>query len=153
MMGKFPDAGYGLCTIPPLVERPFPIRLLPREAYRHHYFRSPIFHRAPLSSIIARSAWEAVGGFAPERMTGDMDMWHRLSKMFPVVLMPPGIIWYREHPEQEAVKQRQDEIYWSLRYQAITQRALVDPDVPLTPQERKEIARQFAATTGAVPHG
>lgn len=140
---RFPEAGYGLCSFPALRDQPYPVCLSPREAYRRHYFESSLFHRAPLSSLIARSAFEAVGGFSPERMSGDMDMWHRLSKRFPVVLMSEGVVWYRAHDEQEATIHAAQREFWALRYQAITEQAILDPDVPLTAAERQSIARRM----------
>ena len=142
-MERFPEAGYGLCSFPALRDQPYPLCFSPREAYRHHYFESSLFHRAPLSAIILRSAWEAVGGFPAERMTSDMGMWHRLSKRYPVVLMADGVVWYRAHSEQEVGDIAARPGYWGLRYQAITEQALLDPDVPLTVAERQSIARRL----------
>jgi glycosyltransferase involved in cell wall biosynthesis len=147
-MAKFPDAGYGLCCFQQLREQPYPLCLSPQEAYRCHYFEktvSPqIFNRAPLASIIAKSAWEAVGGFSLKRMTGDTDMWHRLSKQFSVVLMQGGVVWYRVHDQQESSELATDSDFWGPRYQQITLRALHDPDVPLTSAERAQIARRMS---------
>ena len=142
-MERFPEAGYGLCSFPTLRDQPYPVCLSPREAYRRHYFESSLFHRSPLSAIILRSAWEAVGGFPAERMTSDMGMWHRLSKRYPVVLMADGVVWYRAHGEQEVTVHAQQPHFWALRYQAISERAILDPDVPLTVAERQSIARRL----------
>lgn len=144
MMEQFPEAGYGLCSIDPHPDAPFPIQFTPREAYLYHFFKASIFHKAPLSSILRRSAWQAIGGFSPQRMTGDLDMWYRLSVKFPVVLMPQGIVWYRQHSEQESVDLRKSQIEWKLRYEAITQRILDDFEVPLALNERNQIALRLA---------
>lgn len=145
MMGKYPDAGYGLCSIYQFNERPFPFELSPREAYLEHYFGRPLFHKAPLSAIIRKSAWEAVGGFSPTRMTSDMDMWHRLSIRYPVVLMPLGIVWYRIHAEQEVADKRANEVDYHVRYEEIVKRMLANPDVPLTTDEKEKIRNRFAS--------
>jgi glycosyltransferase involved in cell wall biosynthesis len=101
MMEQFPEAGFGLCSLEQDIARPFPFQLDPRAAYQYHYQGPGLFHKAPLSAIIRKSAFDQVGGFAPIRMAGDFEMWHRLGQQFPVVLMPQGIVWYREHGEQE----------------------------------------------------
>jgi len=101
MMEQFPDAGFGLCSLEQDVTRPFPFQLDPRAAYEYHYKGPGLFHKAPLSAIIKKSAFDQVKGFAPIRMAGDFEMWHRLGQQFPVVLMPQGMVWYREHGEQE----------------------------------------------------
>ena len=144
-MAQFPHAGYGLATFSPLLDRPYPICLSPREAYRRHYFEESIFHVGPLAAIVARSALTAVGGFASERMTSDIDMWHRLSTKFSVVLMGGGIVWYRRHDGQELADVPKRADYWHFRYQAITERVLLDPEVPLTAGERAKIAMRLVS--------
>jgi glycosyltransferase involved in cell wall biosynthesis len=98
---SFKEAGWGLCSIEQNIDRPFPFQLSPAEAYAYHYEGPGLFHKAPLSAIIKKSCFDAVGGFSPIRMAGDFDMWHRLAQLYPVVLMPHGIVWYRKHSEQE----------------------------------------------------
>lgn len=102
MMEKFPKAGYGICSKVQNSNTLYPIELVPEEAYRFHYFKqNTIFNRAPLSAIINREVFNAVGGFSGKRMVGDFEMWHKLSLSYPVVLMPQGLTWYRTHTEQE----------------------------------------------------
>lgn len=107
-MEQFPEAGYGLCSLDQDKGQVFPFQLSPFEAYHRHYFEQPLFHKAPLSSIIKKEAFDKVGGFTGKRMLGDFEMWHLLSQKFPVVLMPHGIVWYRIHEEQEMNLHRSD---------------------------------------------
>ncbi len=101
MMEQFPEAGWGLCSLDQYRGRPFPFELSPREAYEYNYSGPGLFHKAPLSSIIRREVFEKEKGFSSLRMVGDFEMWHRLALRYKVVLMPQGIVWYREHGEQE----------------------------------------------------
>ena len=55
-MEQFPDAGYGLCSLPQDKLSIFPFELSPEKAYYRHYFEQPLFHKAPLSSIIKKTA-------------------------------------------------------------------------------------------------
>ena len=105
MMERFPECGWGLCSLKQDFERPFPFFLTNREAYEYNYLGPGLFHKAPLSSIIRRDVFEAVGGFSPIRMVGDHEMWHKLALKYKVLLMPEGIVWNREHDAQE-VKSR-----------------------------------------------
>ena len=108
-MEQFPGAGYGLCSLPQDRQRIYPFALTPEQAYRRHYIEDKwIFHKAPLSSIIKRSAFEAVGGFPVEKQTSDFVMWNILSRKFPVVLMPHGIVWYRIHENQQYQEVREN---------------------------------------------
>lgn len=101
MMEQFPEAGYGLCSLPQNINSPFPILMSSVEAYSYHYNGPGLFHKAPLSSIIRTDVFREAGGFGNIRMAGDFEMWHRLSQKYPVLLMPEGVVWYREHDAQE----------------------------------------------------
>ncbi|NII24094.1 glycosyltransferase family 2 protein [Pseudoflavitalea sp. X16] len=127
MMEQFPEAGWGLCSLDQFLEKPFPFLLSPAEAYLYNYKGPGLFHKAPLSSIIRKDVFEAIGGFNPIRMAGDFEMWHRLAQRYPVLLMPHGIVWYREHGEQEVNHYRQH----IKIYEEIKIRYLRDENIPL----------------------
>lgn len=127
MMEQFPAAGWGLCSLDQDVRGPFPLLLSSREAYEYHYAGPGLFHKAPLSAVIRRSVFEAVGGFSPQRMSGDYEMWHRLALHAPVLLMPQGIVWYREHGEQEIKSYAQ----YAETYEKIALHYLTLPECPL----------------------
>ncbi len=107
-MERFPEAGLGLGSLPQDKFRIFPFMLTPGEAYQRHYFREQLFHKAPLSAIIRKDAFDAAGGFTGRRYLGDFEMWHILAAKYPVVLMQQGVVWYREHEEQEMQHNRTD---------------------------------------------
>ncbi|MEI8054143.1 MAG: glycosyltransferase family 2 protein [Bacteroidota bacterium] len=101
MMEEHPSVGWGLCSMEANKEMIFPIELTPEKAYEYNYLGPGLFKRSPLSSIINREVFNAVGGFMPIRMAGDFEMWHRLSLQYNVLLMPQGFVWYRVHDAQE----------------------------------------------------
>lgn len=107
-MERFPEAGFGLSSLPQDKFKMYPFVLSPAEAYKRHYFQQQLFHKAPLSAIILKKAFEEVGGFSGRRYLGDFEMWHVLAARFPVVLMQQGVVWYREHEEQEMQHNRTD---------------------------------------------
>ncbi|HEX4373849.1 MAG TPA: glycosyltransferase family 2 protein [Puia sp.] len=127
MMEKFPNAGWGLCSLEQYIKKPFPFELTPRVAYEYNYFGPGLFHKAPLSSIIKREVFEQSGGFSPIRMAGDFEMWHRLAQQHNVVLMPDGIVWYREHDAQEM----NNYFKFGLLYEQIRAKYLKDDNCPL----------------------
>lgn len=134
-MEKFPDAGWGLCSLMQDEKRIFPFMLTPEEAYQYHYKGPGLFHKAPLSSIIRRDVFEAVGGFKNIRMAGDYEMWHRLAQNYPVVLMQIGLVWYRSHEEQEMA----DAAAYVSVYEKIKISYLRDNKTPLANSVRAEI--------------
>jgi glycosyltransferase involved in cell wall biosynthesis len=114
-MERFPDAGWGLCSLDQDMEKPYPFMLNPSEIFIHHNFKSSLFHKAPLSAIIRSDVFFEVGGFSGKRQISDTEMWHVLSLKHPVVLMPHGMVWYRVHDQQESSQVR-SELQVRLRY-------------------------------------
>lgn len=108
MMERFPDAGWGLCSLEQDENNIFPFVLSKDEIYRYAYLGPGLFHKAPLSSIIKRECFSAIGGFSGKQHLGDFELWHLLSIKYPIVLMPHGIVWHRIHDEQESVSNRTD---------------------------------------------
>ena len=145
-MNCFPGAGYGLCSLEQDEHRPFPFQLSSAEAYRRHYFGPPLFHKAPLSSIISRRAFEDVGGFSGRRMIGDFEMWHRLSARFPVVLMGGGVVWHRIHDVQESSFYRRNPTQAIALAWDVTREQLSAPGCPLSAAEVAIVSRRMQRT-------
>ncbi len=138
-MEQFPDAAYGLCSLPQDNDRIYPFLLSPEEAYYRHYFTNKwIFHKAPLSSIIKKEIFDAVGGFSGKRMVGDFEMWNILSRKYNVLLMPAGIVWYREHQEGEMQFAREN-TFQMFEYRLTEFEMLNHSECPL-PQREKSLA-------------
>jgi len=142
-MEQFPTAGYGLCSLDQDTKEPFPFMLTPQKAYLRHYFNKPLFHKAPLSAIIKKSAWQDVGQFPENRMVSDSDMWHKLSSRLNVVLMPQGIVWYRDHDEQEVSDIQLNPTYYRIKYEQVVLNSLNNKESPLTPTEKKQIFKRY----------
>jgi glycosyltransferase involved in cell wall biosynthesis len=139
MMEQFPQAGWGLCSLVQIVEKPYPFQLSPRSAYLHNYHTFAIFDKAPLSAIIKKEVFEQVNGFDVSlNMAGDFDMWQKLALSFPVVLMPDGIVWNRVHPGQEMRQFNQ----YLLQYEEVRIKYLRHPNNPLDKSEVKKIFKQ-----------
>jgi len=138
MMERHPGCGWGLCSLPQTERGPFPFVLTPKEAYRYHYMGPGLFHKAPLSSIIKAEVLRAAGGFASERYTGDTEMWHKLAQRYDVLLMPEGMVWYREHDAQESKRNQR----FLRNYEAIYVRYLKSDQCPLDPADVRTIIRK-----------
>ncbi len=99
-MERFPEAGFGLSSIPE-AGRTYPVLLQPRETYLEHFYGFGHFDRAPASAIIKKSAFDQVGGFSGKRMIGDYEMWFKLGRSFPMVKFTRELVWTRHHAGQE----------------------------------------------------
>ncbi|MFB9054539.1 glycosyltransferase family 2 protein [Formosa undariae] len=155
-MEQFPDAGYGLCSLAQDKEKQYPFQLNPEEAYKRHYFEQNLFHKAPLSAIINKSAFNKVGAFSGKQHLGDFEMWHVLSQKFPVVLMPPGIVWYREHDDQQMNDNRTDP-YVPFKYMLIAEDLLNSDKCPLSTLDKEKAFKkvknqQAGAIVSAIKH-
>ena len=138
MMERFPDAGYGLCSLIQDDRRVYPFLLTPEQAYERHFIEKvQLFHKAPLSSIIKRAAYDAVGGFTNPHGEGDYEMWLQLSLQHQVVLMPDGVVWYRVHDEQIDFNRRNDP-FLRFRYFLVTLQYMAK-DCPLSPEQKDRV--------------
>ena len=141
-MEQFPEAGYGLCSIHQDKFKHFPFQLTPEEAYKYHYLQNnKIFYKAPLSSIIKKTVFESVGGFSGKQHVGDFEMWHKLSMKYNVVLMPIGMVWYREHDEQQMNENRTDP-FIPFKYVLLTKSIISDADCPLDQSDKDKVLNQ-----------
>ena len=135
-MEKFPEAGWGLSSLPQDKFRMYPFLLSGEEAYQRHYFEQQLFHKAPLSAILRKDFFDSVGGFSGRRYLGDFEMWHLLANKSPVVLMSQGVVWYREHEEQEMQNNRTD-FTIPFKYVLCSEEMLNRDDCPLNEKDKK----------------
>jgi glycosyltransferase involved in cell wall biosynthesis len=162
-MERFPDAGWGLLNFKPDEYQLYPKQIAPKEAYGMNYLSrntfntQKIFSRAPLSSIIKRDVFEQNNGFHSVRHFGDGDLWNRLGRNYPVVMMQEGLVWYRKHEDQEQKKRKKNFAAKIRTWNNIIEH-LSHPECPLPPEsvrpyirsikrhQRKIIFRSFLKT-------
>lgn len=98
---RFPDAALALSANVIDPETPYPELLSPQEFFRRHFFgRSPI-GVGPSAAIIRRDCFTAVGGFSGRQFVGDTELWLKLAERWPIVLLPPALVWWRRHEGQQ----------------------------------------------------
>ncbi len=104
-MERYPDAAVGLAHSMAEDDSPYPWRLTAEQAYRKHFLGRGCMSCGPTGAIIRRSVFETIGGFRPEwGVLSDSDLWFRIAAVHPIVLLPPGLVWWRRHPGQEFSK-------------------------------------------------
>lgn len=100
-MEKFPEAALALSANVIDPEIPYPEKIESPEFFRRHFFgRSPI-GVGPSAAIIRRECFEAVGGFSGRQFVGDTELWLKLAERWPIVLLPPALVWWRKHEGQQ----------------------------------------------------
>ena len=135
-MEAHPDAVLGLCHSQPEAEQPYPWALTPEQTYRKHFLGRGCLGCGPSGSIIRRDAFMDAGGFRPEwAVLSDTDLWYRLSARNSIVLMPPGLVWWRRHDGQEFSRDQSELVYLQRGYELSIQ-ALRAPECPLAEEQR-----------------
>lgn len=144
IMEEFPQGAVGWAVSQDMA-KPYPYLLSPEEAYRTNFsLNRHIFSKAPLSTIIRADAFKSVGGFVDtEGPRGDYATWLKMAASYPVVLMPDGVIWWREHPEQESQYRLKNQANDISRQYHINLTALEGETCPLTDWERTNIIKQL----------
>lgn len=100
-METHPHAALGLISKNPLPLQPFPILLTPAAAYQKHFFETGILGYGPSGSIIVREVFEKLNGFSGKRYISDLEMWLTMAAAYPVLELPPSLVYWRRHEEQE----------------------------------------------------
>jgi glycosyltransferase involved in cell wall biosynthesis len=135
-MERYPDAALGLVHSNPEDESPYPWCLSPEEAYRKHFLARGCLSCGPSGAIIRREAFEAIGGFEPKwGVLSDSDLWYRLAAGWPTVLLPPGLVWWRRHEQQEFSRDDAKIVYIKRGYE-LSNAALSGMECPLPLVER-----------------
>lgn len=131
----FPDACLAISAVPDSAT-PYPVRLSPREAYLEHFGGLDTFARAPGSTIVRKSDFDAAGGFSGRRQVGDHELWLKLARRKPVVKMPSDLVWDRKVDGQE--KSSATDAQRAVMHDEVRVAALMADDCPLTESERHE---------------
>jgi hypothetical protein len=84
----------------------------------------------PTGAIMRRAAFEAVGGFSGRQFVGDGELWLKLAQRWPVVSLPPALVWWRRHEGQQmSLEQARPEVLnvrYRLECETLEETALLD---------------------------
>jgi len=146
-MEQFPEAGLGISQKVVEDVKPYPFIMQPKETFTREFLMRGVLGIGPTATIIRRDAFETLGGFTGTRYIGDTEMWYKLALAYPVVKMVDGLIFWRQHDDQQIVMEQQDYNIVGIRFShSIT--TLNHPDLPLSKKEKdlalKKIRRRFA---------
>ena len=129
------EAVFGLAHSLPEDDRPYPWKLMPEEAWRKHFLGQGCLSCGPSGAIIRREAFFDVGGFGDWGVLSDVDFWFRLSARGPVLLLPPALVWWRRHEQQEFSKDDASAVYLERGFR-LCMDTLNGADCPLSAPER-----------------
>ena len=135
-MEAYPDAALALSHSMPEDSSPYPWCLTPEQTYCKHFLGRGCLSCGPTGAIIKKETFDAVGGFNKSwGVLADIDLWLRIAAHWNIVLLPPGLVWWRRHEAQEYSKNDAEIVYLQRGYELDTT-ALNDPRCPLAVSER-----------------
>jgi glycosyltransferase involved in cell wall biosynthesis len=135
-MEQYPDAALAL-ERPPSSKEPYPLLVTPRQAYIEQFLEAGFLDVGPTATIVCASSFHAAGDFSGKRCVGDSEMWLKLAARWPVVKLPQGLIWWRQHDQQEIIVERVNVMVAADRY-LVYVNALNAPECPLNAEQRRQ---------------
>lgn len=112
----------------------YPHLLSSADAYRAYYYKNQLLSSGPTASIIRRESFERIGGFSGENYIGDTELWFCLARVSPVVCLPPGLVYWREHEGQQIVEERKNDLVELKRFE-LDRITLNNKETPLPRKE------------------
>ncbi len=140
-MEKCPKAALGLMSYNEFNHQ-FPEIISPISAYRNFYFKSKLLHMGPSGAIIRNEIFQTIGGFSGRQFVGDTELWLKIAQKNNIVLMPPALIFWREHEGQQIAEERKLNTVEAIRFD-LDLKILADNDCPLLPNEVKNATRNL----------
>ncbi len=157
-MEKLPDAALGVSSRNIQQNIPFPIFITKEDAIRTHFFKDGFLDCGPSGVIIKRNVFEKLGGFSGKRMIGDSELWFKIASQYPVAIVPPSLIFWRQHDEQEFFSGINSGIYLEMNLPMVNE-FLDTPYCNLSLKEKESIKKHLrkissrALLSMAIKHG
>lgn len=146
-MEQFPDCALGISQEVAEDLKPYPFVMTPKETFQREFLQRGVLGLGPTGTILRRDAFEKIGGFTGTRYIGDTELWYKLAMQYPVLKMVPGLIYWRQHEEQQIKMEKKDINVIKLRFQH-TMNTLKEVDLPLTENQKsvalKKVNRRFS---------
>jgi glycosyltransferase involved in cell wall biosynthesis len=140
-MEEFPEAALGVVSNRNSNQH-YPVLFQPIQAYRKYYFSNELLSTGPTGTIIKREVFESLKGFSGKQYIGDTELWLRIAQQHPVISLPPGLIYWREHEGQQMAEEKKNNQIEAIRFD-LDKSILNSPDCPLDANERKMIIRNL----------
>ena len=114
-----PTAAIGLLSNNINSFKPFPNLYKSNEILKIHFFKNGILNCGPSGVIIKKDVLFSIGKFSGKRMVGDIEAWLKIAFEYDVLILPPSLIFWRQHDNQEYKSGIDDNIYLELNYPLI----------------------------------
>ena len=132
-----PDAAFALSCALPENQRANPVKLSSADAWKKEFLGDGCLTCGPTGAIIRRDSFFDIGGFREWGILSDTDLWYRMSARWTVMLLPPGLVWWRRHEDQEFTKDSAANVYLERGFE-LTLEALSSGECPLGEIDRMQ---------------
>ena len=133
-MNRFPEAALGISSNQQ-ENIIYPQLQSCSDAFRLYYYKNKLLSVGPTAAIIRKDVFEQIGGFSGENYLGDTQLWFKIAQFSPVVYLPTGLIYWREHSGQQIVEEQKNDLIELKRYE-LDCLILKDTATPLSSNER-----------------
>ena len=140
-MESFSEAVFG-ATSSIMNKQLYPVPLSSEMGYRFYFYKNQYLNAGPTSCIIKKSAFDKKGGFSGEQFLGDTELWLRLIRDNSMVIMPEGLVFWREHNTQQ-IKEEKTNIGIEYKRMEVIRTILLDVNSPLDRKEGTQILRNL----------
>ena len=135
MIEQYPEAGMLLWSSEG--DDWYPFQLSPKEIYRRFFYHGQRLERAPLSTLLKKEAFDAVGGFdLGYPLCSDMEIICRMARYYPALYGPHGLVFYRVHDGQVVSVATDSKFRHIAEQMLIIIGSLRHPDCPLPLEEK-----------------
>jgi glycosyltransferase involved in cell wall biosynthesis len=134
-MEQFPEAALGISQEVVEDMKPYPFIMTPKETFQREFLKRGVLGLGPTGTIIRKDIFDALGGYTGTRYIGDIEMWYKIALQYPVVKTLPGLIFWRQHDDQEITKGIQSFFYLENAYKH-KKKMLSTEELPLNTSER-----------------
>src|SRR6185437_494289 len=139
-MERYTNAAFGFCDAREDRYANYPVLYTGEEALRKHFFGGGLLQAGPASTIIRLDAFKKIGGFSGKRYISDYEAWLQFCLSFPVLILPPNLVWIRNHTGQENDLGKL--AYYHLNYN-LHKNFIQNTDNPFTETERNKLLYNY----------
>ena len=139
LIASSPEAGFAMTAGKNWSGGPCPMLLSPRMSYLREFLGQGLFHCSPSGALFRTEVLRELNGFPQQGVGSDFIFWHRACALYPALLAPGDLFWYRIHAGQEMASPEAVADY--ARAQAHAWRALGEQECPLHGEELQAAKR------------
>lgn len=143
-MERYPEAAFAFQHSLKEDHKPYPIYLNQQESFREHFLsHGGLFNCGPSGVIFKREIFQKEGGFKTDNnyVGNDTELLIRLGLKYPVIKLPPALVWWRRH-ESQAIKDgyRTGEYFFKEFYMQVS---FLNEELGIIPDHDKSRAKDY----------